>query len=122
MSKRLKTDFGEYLVQEIKKAGMSQESFYKAVGIAKPYFYDLLHGAPPPPEIQKKMISVLEDRTCVDLVRRNRLLNLAAQGRNEIPADIERIIKSNVNDWDYIREILTGMMSVPVSNRERRRK
>lgn len=118
MAKRKKSEFGEFLVQEIKKADMSQESFYKAIGIAKPYFYDLLNSAPPPPEIQKKMLSVLEDKTGIEINRRNRLLNLAAQGRNEIPADIEQIIKSNVNDWDYIREILTGMMSVPVSNSE----
>lgn len=118
MAKRQKSEFGEFLVQEIKKADMSQETFYKAVGIAKPYFYDLLTSAPPPPEIQKKMISVLENKTGFEINRRNKLLNLAAQGRNEIPADIERIIKSNVNDWDYIREILAGAMSMSVSNSE----
>ena len=39
LQKRQKTAFGEFLVQEIKSAGMSQESFYNAVGIAKPTFY-----------------------------------------------------------------------------------
>ena len=118
MAKRQKSEFGKFLVQEIKKADMSQESFYKAVGITKPYFYDLLNSAPPPPEIQRKMLSVLEDKTGIEINRRNRLLNLAAQGRNEIPADIEGIIKLNVSDWDYIRKILTDMTSMPVTNSE----
>ena len=42
MAKRQKTEFGEFLVQEIKNAGMSQEAFYNAVGIAKPTFYGLI--------------------------------------------------------------------------------
>ncbi|MFR3324702.1 MAG: hypothetical protein ACLTR8_09345 [Oscillospiraceae bacterium] len=41
LQKRQKTAFGEFLVQEIKSAGMSQESFYNAVGIAKPTFLRL---------------------------------------------------------------------------------
>jgi hypothetical protein len=113
-----KTEFGELLTRLIREKKMTQSYFYEKVGIAKPYFYDLLTSAPPPPEIQKKMISVLENKTGFEINRRNKLLNLAAQGRNEIPADIERIIKSNVNDWDYIREILAGAMSVSVSNSE----
>ena len=47
MTKRQKTAFGQYLVEQIKLAGMSQELFYTKVGIAKPYFYDLLRSAPP---------------------------------------------------------------------------
>ena len=48
LQKRQKTAFGEFLVQEIKSAGMSQESFYNAVGIAKPTFYGLITGASVP--------------------------------------------------------------------------
>ena len=73
MPKHQKTAFGEFLVQEIKKAGMSQEAFYKAVGITKPYFYDLLKAAPPQPELQKKMIAVLDNQTGEDRNRREQL-------------------------------------------------
>ena len=73
MNRRTKTAFGEFLVGEIKQAGISQEEFYTAVGIKKPYFYDL-----------------------------------AAQGRDEIPADITAIIKNHSNDWDQIRAVLTA--------------
>lgn len=62
LQKRQKTAFGEFLVQEIKSAGMSQESFYNAVGIAKPTFYGLITAAPPPPELQYRILSVLEEK------------------------------------------------------------
>ena len=56
MNHRQKTAFGAYLVGEIKKAEMSQEEFYTAVGIKKPYFYDLLTATPPPTVLQDKCI------------------------------------------------------------------
>ena len=46
--RREKSEFGTYLVQAIKDANMVQEEFYTAVGIKKPYFYDILTGSPPP--------------------------------------------------------------------------
>ena len=55
MAKRQKTAFGEFLVHEIKNASMSQEAFYNAVGIKKPYFYDLITAAPPPPDLQYRI-------------------------------------------------------------------
>ena len=42
-----KTEFGQYLVEEIKETGMSQADFIAEVGIARPYFYDILIGSPP---------------------------------------------------------------------------
>ena len=110
MTKHQKTPFGEFLVQEIKKAGMSQEAFYKAVGITKPYFYDLLKAAPPQPELQKKMIAVLENQTGEDKYRRERLMNLAAQGRDEIPADISELLKANPDSWRAVRDTLNGLL------------
>lgn len=117
MAKRQKTAFGEFLVQEIKIAGMSQESFYNTVGIAKPTFYGLITAAPPPPELQYRMLSVLEEKTGKDTVRRNKLLDLAAQGRNEIPADIDALIKTSADNWDYIRVVLERMTITHVSDK-----
>ena len=112
MAKRQKTAFGEFLVHEIKNASMSQEAFYNAVGIKKPYFYDLITAAPPPPDLQYRMLSVLEEKTGKDPVRRNKLLDLAAQDRNEIPADIDALIKADPKQWDQLRTALEQMHSV----------
>lgn len=110
MPKHQKTAFGEFLVQEIKKAGMSQEAFYNAVGITKPYFYDLLKAAPPQPELQKKMIAVLDNQTGEDRNRREQLMNLAAQGRDEVPADISELLKANPESWRTVRDTLNGLL------------
>ena len=109
MSRRKKSIFGEYLVQQIKLAGITQESFYTEVGIAKPYFYDLITATPPPPELQNRMLSVLEAKTGRDLERRNRFLNLAAMGRNEVPADINDILRANSDNWDVVRSALNEL-------------
>ena len=112
LQKRKKTAFGDFLVQEIKHAGMSQEAFYNAVGIAKPTFYGLITAAPPQPELQYRMLSVLEEKTGKDPVRRNKLLDLAAQDRNEIPADIDALIKGDPKHWDQIRMALAQLQPV----------
>lgn len=108
MNKRSKTAFGEFLVGEIRRAGLSQEEFYTAVGIKKPYFYDLLTASPPPIEIQNRMLAVLESKTESDNNRRIRFYDLAAQGRDEIPADITALIKGHSTDWNQIRAALTA--------------
>ena len=96
--------FGAYLREMIKERGMKQYVFYTAVGITKPYFYDILSGKvnPPPPEIQYKMLDVL----AADDHMRRIFLNLAAQGRDEVPADIAAKIKANPKKLDAVRELL----------------
>ena len=37
-----KTEFGELLTRLIREKKMTQSYFYEKVGIAKPYFYDIL--------------------------------------------------------------------------------
>ena len=112
MKRREKTAFGEFLVDEIRQTGMSQEGFYHAVGIKKPYFYDLLTATPPPTELQDRMLAVLDSATGTDIDRRRKFYDLAAQGRNEIPADIARLIADHPLKLDNIREILTKMLAV----------
>ena len=107
MKRRQKTEFGEFLVKEIKEANMSQEEFYNAVGIKKPYFYDLLTSSPPPVDLQIRMLSVLDSKTGEDENRKKTFYNLAAQGRNEIPADIVKLITDHPKELDRIREVLT---------------
>lgn len=108
MAKRQKSAFGQYLVDQIKTAGMSQEAFYTKVGIAKPYFYDLLKSAPPA-EMQRKMVDVLEAQTGPDVDRQRKLFDLAAQEREEIPVDICELLTADVTTWNVIRTKL-GMI------------
>lgn len=106
MKRRQKTAFGAYLVEQIKKAEMSQEEFYNAVGIKKPYFYDLLTASPPPINLQNKMLEVLDEQTGVDIARRNLFYDLAAAGREEIPADIAKLISEHPTELNKIRVAL----------------
>ena len=107
MNHRQKTAFGAYLVGEIKKAEMSQEEFYTAVGIKKPYFYDLLTATPPPTVLQDKIAAVLDKKTGADDIRRKRLYDLAAEGRS----DIAKLIKDNPAKLDMIRKTLNELLA-----------
>ena len=85
-----KKSFGNFLREMIKQTGISQSAFYSSVEITKPYFYDILSGKvnPPPPDVQYKMLENLN----LDEQQRNEFLNLAAEGRGEVPADIAKLI------------------------------
>lgn len=111
MKKRQKTAFGEFLVEQIKAAKMSQEEFYNSVGIKKPYFYDLLTASPPPVDLQNRMLSILDDKTGEDVERRRKLYDLAAAGRDEIPADIAKLIADHPTKLAIIRETLTTVLA-----------
>lgn len=104
-----KKAFGNFLREMIKQTGISQSAFYDAVDITKPYFYDILSGKvnPPPPEIQYRMLDHLE----VDEQQRNKFLNLAAEGRSEIPADIAKMISEHPLELDKIRTTLTTLLA-----------
>ena len=104
-----KKAFGNFLREMIKQTGISQSAFYSAVEITKPYFYDILSGKvnPPPPNIQYKMLDHLE----VNEQQRNEFLNLAAEGRGEVPADIARLIADHPLELDKIRSTLTTLLA-----------
>lgn len=55
---RKKSEFGKYLAQLIKDAGMTQCDFYSEAEIARPYFYDMLSGRtnPPPRETLERIL------------------------------------------------------------------
>ena len=104
-----KKAFGNFLREMIKQTDISQSAFYSAVEITKPYFYDILSGKvnPPPPDIQYKMLDHLE----VNEQQRNEFLNLAAEGRGEVPADIARLIADHPLELDKIRSTLTTLLA-----------
>ena len=107
--KKAKTEFGLYLVQAIKDAKMVQEDFYTAVGITKPYFYDILTGSPPPQKILEKMLEILNQKLPADETRRSTFFDMAARCRNEIPIDISEMIMSHPDSWCEIRTVLTEL-------------
>ena len=94
--------FGEYLRQLIKDSGMTQYEFYTALGIRKPYFYDILSGRtnPPPYPLQLKAMEILKANNEV----REIFFDLAAKGRKELPADIAQYIDENPDALKDIRK------------------
>ncbi len=84
--------FCDLLAQMIKEANLSNVKFYTTLGIKKPYFYDILSGKvnPPPPERQFAMLQLLKPKP--DQIEL--FFDLAAQERNEVPADIAQILKN----------------------------
>ena len=100
--------FCSFLRKQIKEREMTQYAFYSAVEITKPYFYDILSGKvnPPPPEIQYKMLEILQ----ADEPTRREFLNLAAAARDEVPADIADMIKSQPQRMDEVRELLIATL------------
>lgn len=83
--------FCDLLAEMIKEANISNVKFYTSLGIKKPYFYDILSGKvnPPPPERQFAMLKLLNPTE----EQRDLFFDLAAQERNEVPADIAETLK-----------------------------
>lgn len=80
---------------------MTQEYFYNKLGIAKPYFYDIIKGKinPPPPETQIRIINILKPKKNDG----KKLLDIVAKTRYEIQADIFLYLKSNESIIENIR-------------------
>ena len=97
-----KSEYGELLTKLIKDKKMTQVDFYNKLGIKKPYFYDIIGGKinPPPPEIQLKILKIVNPNK----KNRNKLLEIAANVRGEIPADILFYLANNQETIDIIRK------------------
>ena len=104
--------FCNLLAQMIKEANLSNIKFYTTLGIKKPYFYDILSGKvnPPPPERQFAMLKLLNPTE----EQRELFFDLAAQERNEVPADIAEALKDKKlrkklrKDIDYEKLLKNG--------------
>lgn len=104
------SEFGVYLSGLIDEAGMFKTDFYGSIGITRPYFYEILTGNPPPQETLEKMISSLEEKLGKDDKRRTKFFDLAAKCRDEIPADINDLIKAHPDKWSDIRDTLLKLL------------
>ena len=89
-------DFGNYLRNLIKQAGMTQTQFYIALGITKPYFYDILSG-------KFKCLNILD----VDEKTSAQFLDLAAKARGEIPADVANWMNAHPEVISNIRNCMS---------------
>ena len=99
--------FGNYLKKLIKANGMTQAEFYTALGIKKPYFYDIVSGRvnPPPYSLQFKAMEILG----ADEQTKETFFDMAAQGRQEIPADIAQAVSDNPVMLTNIRKNLKAL-------------
>lgn len=102
MRKNNKSEYGSLLTELIKEKGMSQQNFYNELGMGKPYFYDIISGKtnPPPPETQLKILRILKPND----KNKKLLLEIAANKRNEMPADIMLYLEKNPDNINKIRE------------------
>ena len=104
--------FCELLAQMIKESNLSNVKFYTALGIKKPYFYDILGGKvnPPPRDRQFAMLRLLKPTD----EQKALFFDLAAKERNEVPADIavqlekSEIRKNLRKDIDYTTLLENG--------------
>lgn len=101
MKSKQKSEYGELLTKLISDKKMTQADFYDKLGIKKPYFYDIVGGKanPPPPEIQIKIIQIIEPNEN----DRKKLFEIAAKIRREIPADILIYLKNNKDAIENVR-------------------
>ena len=100
--------FGELLKRLIRDAGMTQTQFYCLLGIKKPYFYEIVSGrvSPPPYPLQFKALEILN----ADEKTKILFFDKAAQGRNELPADVAMELSNNPQMINSIREKITSQM------------
>lgn len=85
----------------IKDKKITQQDFYSQLGIRKPYFYDIVSEKtnPSPAEIQLKILRILNPKE----EDKNKLLEVAAKEKNEMPADILLYLKSNIDSIEEVR-------------------
>ena len=86
--------YGGYHVALVKLSGMTQIEFYTKANIKKPYFYDIVNGKvnPPPRERQYDIVKLLQSKKKVSQEEIIKLFELAAEERDEVPADIYKYL------------------------------
>ncbi len=101
MNSKNKSEYGEILTRLIRERNMTQENFYKKLGITKPYFYEIISGKinPPPPDIQMKILKILNP---ID-EEKEKMMDIAARKRKELPADIIIFLENKSSELNKIR-------------------
>ncbi len=102
MNSSNKSEYGEILTRIIKEKNMTQEVFYKKLGITKPYFYEIISGKinPPPPDTQMKILRILNPKA----EDKENLMDIAAKERKELPADVMMYLANKSDGLKKIRD------------------
>ncbi len=100
------TPFGSIILDLLDSARAPHYKFYEAVGISKVYFYEILTGQPPAPEVIESMLATFDAILPPDPNRRTVVLDYAARTKSEIPPDIYDAIRQNPDQWDKLRRLL----------------
>ena len=97
-----RSKFGEYVIGLIKKAKKTHIEVYRKLGITKVFFYEIISGKVfPPAEIQFRLVEILKES--LKESEKLKLFDLAAEARDDIPADIAKYLKENTEMYEAIR-------------------
>lgn len=91
----MKNAFGEFVREKRLALGLSMRSFAREVGMQPSNYCNIENGVLPPPSEDgvKKIAAVLRfEHASSDYVK---LLDLAAEARREVPADIATMVREN---------------------------
>jgi len=89
------TPFADYLRKMRLEKGLGLREFARSIGLQPSNYSNIESGSLPPPAAKnlEKMIKVLGiEKRSADYVK---IMDLAAKGRDEIPADLAELIKRN---------------------------
>lgn len=98
-------NFGGYLYELRKERGIGFDEFRADLGVSKAYLNDVETDScrPPTPEVQIKMVGVLNEAKALSDEQAARFYSLAAVKRGELPADIMFFLEHDPKTIDKIR-------------------
>ena len=100
-----KNNFGGYLYELRKEREIGFEEFRSYLGVSKAYLNDVETNAcrPPTPDVQIKMIGILDKKKALTQQQIKEFYTLAAAQRGELPADVMRFLSFDIHALDEIR-------------------
>lgn len=99
------SSFGGYLHELRRERGIGFDVFRNFLGVSKAYLNDVESDAcrPPTPEVQIRMLSLLSESKKLTSEQMARFYSLAAEGRDELPADVSKFLESDDGAMRTIR-------------------
>lgn len=91
--------YGEYLKELLDGSSLSKTKLCATIGVSRPYLYAVFSGATPPP-VPSKQLAIANLLPATN-EQKSILFDLAANERNEMPADILACVK----DKRFIQEV-----------------
>ena len=91
----MKNAFGDFIREKRLALGLSMRSFAREVGMQPSNYCNVENGVLPPPSAEGVERIAVALRLEPASSERVRLLDLAAEARREVPADIAKIVREN---------------------------